>query len=305
MILLVKIINFSVYYFLIQLYLFKHYICSVKNKNESPLDKNMNLPNGPLDLPLDRKLNIGLRKYKYNLENEEFDNHLHNEMNEDAMKLKDAIDKNSLPREEYENYSTEDELDYNFPPWLVDMIKLSNNSKNTLESLGVENLPDVNLCKQIKHLKEQMICIIEALEDIKEVYENANDITSLTARTLAGGRLAIRALSRLKTLASAVENRQLMKTLGTPMATLILLQRETTSDRNRWLSGSILTLLTDLPVVSDLADIKTGSYGHINVIMPRQSRVRNADRNILKLREGASPSSLINGYTTIQEEYTI
>ncbi|EWC88197.1 hypothetical protein PFNF54_03115 [Plasmodium falciparum NF54] len=32
--------------------------------------------------------------------------------------------------------------------------------------------------------------------------------------------------------------------------------------------------------------------------MPRQSRVRNADRNILRLREGASPSYLINGYTS-------
>ncbi|EWC75992.1 hypothetical protein C923_03336 [Plasmodium falciparum UGT5.1] len=85
------------------------------------------------------------------------------------------------------------------------------------------------------------------------------------------------------------------------MATLILLQRESTSDRNRWLCGSILTLLTDLPVVSDLADVKTGSYGHVNVIMPRQSRVRNADRNILRLREGASPSYLINGYTSTKD----
>ncbi|CRH00021.1 conserved Plasmodium protein, unknown function [Plasmodium relictum] len=294
MILPIKTIKFFVYYFLIQFYLFKNYICSSINKGVPPLDEKVNLPNGPLDLPLDKKLNIGLRKYKYNLENEEINNYLQNEMNEDAMKLKDAINKNNLPGEEYDNYSIEEQLNYDFPPWLVDMIKLSNNSKNTLESLGVENLPDVNLCKQIKHLKEQILCIIEA-----------NDITSLTARTLAGGRLAIRALSRLKSLASAVENRQLMKTLGTPMATLILLQRETTSDRNRWLSGSILTLLTDLPVVSDLADVKTGSYGHVNVIMPRQSRIRNADRNILRLREGASPSSLINGYTTIQEEYTI
>ncbi|SCQ12638.1 conserved Plasmodium protein, unknown function [Plasmodium sp.] len=124
----------------------------------------------------------------------------------------------------------------------------------------------------------------------------AKDITSLTARVLAGGRLAVRALARLKTLASTLENKQLMKSLGTPMATLILLQRESTSDRNRWLCGSILTLLTDLPVVSDLADVKTGSYGHVNV--------RNADRNILRLREGASPSYLINGYTTIQANYT-
>ncbi|SCN12671.1 conserved Plasmodium protein, unknown function [Plasmodium malariae] len=292
-----KILNYFSLYLLIELCLFR-ISCSSSDikKDVSETSWTINIPNGPVDLPFERKLNLGLRKYKHNFPYEPADNYMQNEMNEDAKELTDH--KTNFPGREAENYSIPDEVNYEHPQWLEDMIRLSNKSKDTLESLGLENLPDVNVCKQIKHIKEQMLCILEALEDIKEVYQNAKEITSLTARVLAGGRLAVRALSRLKTLASTFENRQLMKKLGTPLATLILLQRESTSDRNRWICGSILTLLTDLPVVSDLADIKTGSYGHVNVIMPRQSRVRNPDRNILKLREGASPSSLINGYTT-------
>ncbi|ANQ08431.1 Uncharacterized protein PCOAH_00024660 [Plasmodium coatneyi] len=264
------------------------------------------VPNGPVDLPPERKLNLGLRKYQYSSPPEEDeDNEIETEMNEDADELKDITDKAKFPYPQSENIYIKHQDNYDIPPWLAEMINLSNTSKRTLESLGVENLPDVDACRAIENLKEQMLCILDALEDIKRVYQDAKDITSLTARVLAGGRLAVRALSRLKTLASAFENRQLMKKLGTPMATLIMLQRESTSDRNRWLCGSILTLLTDLPVVSDLADIRTGSYGHVNVIMPRQSRVRNPDRHILKLREGAAPSSLVGGYTAVQGGYTI
>ncbi|CAA9988173.1 conserved Plasmodium protein, unknown function [Plasmodium knowlesi strain H] len=264
------------------------------------------VPNGPVDLPTERKLNLGLRKYQHaNPPQEDGDSEIETEMKEDADELKDITNKAKFPYPQSENIYIKHQENYDIPPWLAEMINLSSISKHTLESLGVENLPDVDACRAVQNLKEQMLCILDALEDIKRVYQDAKDITSLTARVLAGGRLAVRALSRLKTLASAFENRHLMKKLGTPMATLIMLQRESTSDRNRWLCGSILTLLTDLPVVSDLADIKTGSYGHVNVIMPRQSRVRNSDRHILKMREGAAPSSLIGGYTAVEGGYTI
>ncbi|SBS83469.1 conserved Plasmodium protein, unknown function [Plasmodium ovale curtisi] len=281
-----KILNCH-FYLIILLFLFRNVSSSTKSRVTTPISVTISAPNGPVDLPFDKKLNLGLRKYKYNLPDESEDSDIQNEMKEDAEELTDVINKTNIPGWESYNYPLQDEMHYDMSPWLVEMIRLSDKSKNTLESLGLENLPDVNTCKRMKHLQEQMLCILDA-----------KDITSLTARVLAGGRLAVRALSRLKTLASTFENRQLMKKLGTQMATLILLQRETTSDRNRWLCGSIFTLLTDLPVVTDLADVNTGSYGHVNVIMPRQSRIRDPDRSILKLREGASPSSLISGYTT-------
>lgn len=293
---------------LIQFFLFSRCDAFFIDKESSlpPVREKANAPNGPVDLPSDKELKLDSRKYKYHRTTEDVEEDaLEEEMKEDMEKLQDSINKTKHSLGEPQNVSNAHELKYNLPPWLVEMITLANQSKTTLEKLGVEDLPDVNLCKTISHLKEQMLCIVEGLDDIKTSYENAKDITTLTARVLAGGRLAIKALARLKTLASAPYNRQIMKAVGTPMATLILLQRESTSDRNRWMAGSILTLLTDLPVISDLADIKTGSHGHVNVIMPRQSRVRSADRTILRLREGASPSSLTNGYTTNEIYYTI
>ncbi|GAW80921.1 hypothetical protein PGO_091200 [Plasmodium gonderi] len=301
-----KILSFFSCYMILELCLIPNSFSKIISKDVPEVSGFTNVPNGPVDLPAQLKLNLGMRRYKHNNPfHKDENNDMEKEMSKDADELQEIINKANFPGSQPDNMYMQHQENYDIPPWLAKMINLSNNSKSTLESLGVANLPDINACKGIKNLKEQMLCILEALEDIKGVYQDAKDITSLTARVLAGGRMAVRALSRLKTLASKFENRQLMKKLGTPMASLIMLQRESTSDRDRWLCGSILTLLTDLPVVSDLADIKTGSYGHVNVIMPRQSRVRNPDRHILKLREGAPPSSLIGGYTTIQEEYTI
>ncbi|KMZ80603.1 hypothetical protein PVIIG_04388 [Plasmodium vivax India VII] len=155
---------------------------------------------GPVDLPPERKLNLGLRKYQYSSPpQEDADNEIQTEMNEDADELEDITNKANFPYAQSENGYIKHQENYDIPPWLAEMISLSNKSKRTLESLGVENLPDVDACRAVTNLKEQMLCILDA-----------KDITSLTARVLAGGRLAVRALSRLKTLASAFENRQLM-----------------------------------------------------------------------------------------------
>lgn len=298
---LLKSFNF----FIISLLSFQYFYFA-NSTNVLPKKDIVKAPNGPVGLDSLTKLKINSKKYLYNEKNEDINkDSLEQEMNEDILKLKEAIIKSKIPQGESTNIMKEYELNYNFPPWLVEIIKLSNNSKKTLESLGVTDLPDVNKCTSIKNMKEQMLCIIEALEEIKQSYQNAQEITSLTSRILAGGRLAIRALARVKTLISTSENKQLMKALGTPFVTLILIQRETTSDRDRWLAGSILTLLTDLPIISDLSQIQTGSYGHVNVIMPRQSRVRKADKIILRIREGSTPSKLINGYTTMDSQYII
>ena len=38
------------------------------------------------------------------------------------------------------------------------------------------------------------------------------------------------------------------------------------------LAGSLLTVVTGMPVVSEIADEKTGSYGRVNIVVPRPSR---------------------------------
>ncbi|SBT35074.1 hypothetical protein POVWA2_025410 [Plasmodium ovale wallikeri] len=195
----IKILNCHSSYLIILLLLFRNVSSSTKSRVTTPISVTISASNGPVDLPFDKKLNLGLRKYKYNLPGEREDSGIQNEMKQDAEELTDVINKTNIPGWESDNYPLQDEINYDMPPWLVEMIRLSDKSKNTLESLGLENLPDVNTCKRMKHLQEQMLCILDA-----------KDITSLTARVLAGGRLAVRALSRLKTLASTFENRQLM-----------------------------------------------------------------------------------------------
>ncbi|EUD65607.1 hypothetical protein C922_04113 [Plasmodium inui San Antonio 1] len=180
-------------------------LCLIRNS------LSLTISRGPVDLPRERKLNLGLRKYhRTSPPEEDADNEIHTEMNEDTDELEDITNKANFPYPQSENIYIKHQENYDIPPWLAEMINLSNTSKHTLESLGVENLPDVDSCRAVQNLKEQMLCILSALEDIKRVYQDAKDITSLTARVLAGGRLAVRALSRLKTLASAFENRQLM-----------------------------------------------------------------------------------------------
>ena len=43
-----------------------------------------------------------------------------------------------------------------------------------------------------------------------------------------------------------------------------LLQRESTPDSVRGLAGSLITLATNTPVVSNIADVHSGGYGHVN-----------------------------------------
>mmetsp|Transcript_70671 Transcript_70671/g.210740 ORF Transcript_70671/g.210740 Transcript_70671/m.210740 type:complete len:200 (-) Transcript_70671:107-706(-) len=60
------------------------------------------------------------------------------------------------------------------------------------------------------------------------------------------------------------------------------------------LAGSVITLTTDLPVTSQISDDKTGSYGRVNIVLPRPSRVYRPDSTMLELAAGVPPSGLGN-----------
>ena len=74
-----------------------------------------------------------------------------------------------------------------------------------------------------------------------------------------------------------------------------LMSSPETPDDTRALAGSLITLLTDVPVTSESSDSKTGSYGHVNIVVPRPSRVYGADKEILELEGGAAPSDTEEG----------
>jgi hypothetical protein len=69
------------------------------------------------------------------------------------------------------------------------------------------------------------------------------------------------------------------------------MSRESTPDTVRSLAGSMITLLTNYPIASEITgikckieiqcfilDVNSGSYGHVNIVMPRPSRVYANER---------------------------
>ena len=122
-----------------------------------------------------------------------------------------------------------------------------------------------------------------------------NDVQKLGSRVSAGGRKAKKALMRLIGLMSEPNAKPLMMVSGVLFKCKRLMSSPETPDDTRALAGSLITLLTDVPVTSESSDSKTGSYGHVNIVVPRPSRVYAADKEILELEGGAAPSDTEEG----------
>ena len=103
------------------------------------------------------------------------------------------------------------------------------------------------------------------------------EIRSLGAEVDAGGQTAEHALIRLNSLAASGAARVAMQVSGTMGRAKKIMQREETPDYVRGLAGSLLTKITNLPVVSESSDASSGSYGHVNVVLPAPSRVYAGD----------------------------
>lgn len=86
-------------------------------------------------------------------------------------------------------------------------------------------------------------------------------------------KLSRRALARLISIAGTPGAATAMKNAGLVSVCKKLMARESTPDSLRGLAGSLITLLTDTPVSSNIADPLSGGYGHVTVVMPRPSRV--------------------------------
>lgn len=184
---------------------------------------------------------------------------------------------------------------FNLPPWIQQIARTVGGISAFLSSIGLPGVPEVRVCGGAPIAKEVMLCIMNAMEDVKPIFLTAKEISVLNTRVASGGRTADMSLARLKSLASKPYARLLMKVLGTTSVALFLMQRESTPDRQRWQAGSIVTLITDLPIVSDVADSATGGFGHVNVVLPRPSRIQRADREIKKLKQGVDPIDLGSG----------
>jgi len=104
----------------------------------------------------------------------------------------------------------------------------------------------------------------------------SSNISALKNRIRYGGRIARNALNSLINLAQFGENKKTMIASGVLEECSTLLKRESTANDIRVLAGSVITLLTDLPVASTTNDVATGSYAHVNIVLPSPSRIYHA-----------------------------
>merc|ERR1711957_975857 len=86
-----------------------------------------------------------------------------------------------------------------------------------------------------------------------------------------------------------------MKALAVPFLCATLMKQPASSNELQRLAGSLVTLLTGMPVISEISDDNSGSYGHVNIVIPRPSRLYRADQTFLELESGVAPSDTTAG----------
>lgn len=137
--------------------------------------------------------------------------------------------------------------------------------------------------------------LIDAKLRVDQMDALKSEITSLIPRVNAGGRKARDALVRLIDLSSQPNAKTVMKVMGVQSAASKLMRSPSSSEGVQQLAGSVLTAITGMPVTSQISDEKTGSHGHINVVVPRPSRVYGPDQTLLELASGVAPSDTSAG----------
>ena len=120
-------------------------------------------------------------------------------------------------------------------------------------------------------------------------------IKSLVSEIDAGGRTARRALQEIAALTGDADARAAIVASGAVGAAEMLLKRPSTDEATRAAAGSLLTLLTDLPVTAEISNEQSGSGGHIEIVLPRPSRVYGPDALAAEFAAGVERGSAVHG----------
>lgn len=118
-------------------------------------------------------------------------------------------------------------------------------------------------------------------------------VADLVSRVDVGGRSARKALVRLIALAFEPNAKTVMMGAGVLGSAARLMKSAASTDEVQGLAGSLITLLTGMPVVSEISDDKTGASGRVNVVLPRPSRVYGPDMTLLELGVGVPPGQAV------------
>lgn len=98
-------------------------------------------------------------------------------------------------------------------------------------------------------------------------------LPGLVEQVDAGGSTALHALRELCALAVEPASRIAVLHSGAVRAAETLLKRPSSEESVRAAAGGFLSLLSDMPVASSVADPLTGGAASVDIVMPRPSRV--------------------------------
>ena len=106
-------------------------------------------------------------------------------------------------------------------------------------------------------------------------------MVALRGRVMQGGRPGAAAIAGLIDLWNEQFGfRQLIRDSHVLADCKLLMSLPKTPDYIKNLAGTLITLVSGIPVATSSADLKSGSYGHVNVVIPRPSRTYLADKQI-------------------------
>ena len=114
-------------------------------------------------------------------------------------------------------------------------------------------------------------------------------LAELRSEVEAGGMVARGALEQAVSLATDAAARANVAKSGIAHAAAVLMQRPSTDEPTRALAGSLLTLMSGMPVAAEVSDEATGSNGQVEIVLPRPSRVYGPDALSMPLSAGVSP----------------
>ncbi|KAF4648007.1 hypothetical protein FOL46_003487, partial [Perkinsus olseni] len=83
------------------------------------------------------------------------------------------------------------------------------------------------------------------------------------SRVAAGGDLAMQELRKLIVAAGDPSNLDDLRSRGLLGTARTLMSRESSTDELKSLAGTLITLLTDLPISSNVANVNTGADGRV------------------------------------------
>lgn len=131
-----------------------------------------------------------------------------------------------------------------------------------------------------------------AVTDAARVAGSGGRVAELASEVAAGGHVAKRALDELIALAADPSAREAVASSGAPRAAATLLRRPSTDETIRGLAGSLLTFLSGMPFAAEVSDVATGAGEHVEVVLPRPSRIYGPDVVAMQLSAGVPPSSI-------------